>query len=127
MEFNNEKVPRPMNPPAYSEFPPEKTTMQMPSVVISPPLIQTNTPIIVPVVVGRQMGPKPASLSCPSCHAQITTRVERKTTTKTHLFALLLCFLGCWCCVCVPYCMDSCQNADHYCPSCNAYIGSYSN
>lgn len=32
---------------------------------------------------------------------------------------------SCWCCSCIPYCADSFQNADHYCPNCNTYIGTY--
>ncbi|KAL0839411.1 hypothetical protein ABMA28_016136 [Loxostege sticticalis] len=71
------------------------------------------------------VGPKPAQVTCPSCHASIMSRVDHKSTTKTHLIALALCLCLCWCCVCVPYCMDSCQNADHYCPNCNAYLGTY--
>lgn len=66
----------------------------MPSVVVSPPVIQTNTPVVVPVVVAHQMGPKPAQTTCPACHAEVITRVESKATTKTHLFALLFCLLG---------------------------------
>ncbi|CAB3258131.1 unnamed protein product [Arctia plantaginis] len=55
----------------------------------------------------------------------IVTKVERKATTKTHVIALLLCLFLCWPCVCVPYCVNSCQNADHYCPNCNSYLGTY--
>ncbi|CAH1635088.1 unnamed protein product [Spodoptera littoralis] len=69
-----------------------------------------------------QVGPEPSQITCPSCRATIVTRVERKSTTKTHVIALLLCLFLCWPCVCVPYCVDSCQNADHYCPNCNSYL-----
>ncbi|XP_069355545.1 lipopolysaccharide-induced tumor necrosis factor-alpha factor homolog isoform X1 [Maniola hyperantus] len=71
------------------------------------------------------VGPKASSLVCPSCRANVVTRVEHKATTKTHIIALVLCLFLCWPCICIPYCMDSCQNADHYCPSCNAYLGTY--
>ncbi|XP_055378350.1 lipopolysaccharide-induced tumor necrosis factor-alpha factor homolog [Condylostylus longicornis] len=72
------------------------------------------------------VGPNPSRVRCPSCHAEITTNVKHEATTKTHIMALLLCLFLCWPCVCVPYCMDSCQNANHYCPNCNAFIGAYS-
>ncbi|CAB3256668.1 unnamed protein product [Arctia plantaginis] len=74
---------------------------------------------------------------CPTCKSHlvqslkrlqyelIVTKVERKATTKTHVIALLLCLFLCWPCVCVPYCVNSCQNADHYCPNCNSYLGTY--
>ncbi|XP_030766101.1 lipopolysaccharide-induced tumor necrosis factor-alpha factor homolog [Sitophilus oryzae] len=70
-------------------------------------------------------GPNPAHVTCPHCHASVTTSVEKSASTKTHLFAALLCLLGCWPCVCVPYCMDSCLEKKHTCPSCNAFLGSY--
>ncbi|KAJ8724901.1 hypothetical protein PYW07_015859 [Mythimna separata] len=87
---------------------------------------QANPPTVVPVLVNQQMGSKPTPTTCPSCNQEIITRVEYKATTKTHLFAVLLCIVF-WPCVCLPYCIDSCRNADHYCPNCSAYIGSYKN
>ncbi|KAJ8970698.1 hypothetical protein NQ317_000596 [Molorchus minor] len=72
------------------------------------------------------LGPLPASLTCPSCHAQITTNVESESNTRTHLFALILCLVF-FPCVCVPYCIDSCKNQNHYCPHCHAFIGRHEN
>ncbi|CAH2979558.1 unnamed protein product [Chilo suppressalis] len=84
----------------------------------------TATPVVVaPINVVRIMGSAPSSYICKSCNMNIITRTEVKPATKTHLFALLLCVLGLWPCVCVPYCVDSCQSIDHYCPNCSAYIG----
>ncbi|CAH4036462.1 unnamed protein product [Pieris brassicae] len=74
---------------------------------------------IVPV------GPEPSRIVCPSCQATIVTKIDRIATTKTHLIACCLFLFLCWPCTCVPYCMDSCKNADHYCPNCNAYLGTY--
>ncbi|EDS42499.1 conserved hypothetical protein [Culex quinquefasciatus] len=71
------------------------------------------------------VGPDSTTLICPSCRAQIRTRVDHNSTTKTHIIAILLFVFCCWPCVCVPYCMDSCKNADHYCPNCNAFIGTH--
>uniref|UniRef100_A0A2A4JW93 LITAF domain-containing protein n=1 Tax=Heliothis virescens TaxID=7102 RepID=A0A2A4JW93_HELVI len=89
-------------------------------------MYQANVvPAVIPVFVGPKMGPKESPMTCPSCNQQIVTRVEHKATTKTHLFAGLLFILGCWLCCCIPYCVNSCRNADHYCPNCSAYIGSY--
>lgn len=91
-----------------------------------PVIVQPGVAYQVPVVAANQMGPKPAPITCRSCNQQIVTRVELKSSTKTHLFAVLLCLVF-FPCVCLPYCLDSCHNADHYCPNCNAYIGSYTN
>ncbi|KAJ8726872.1 hypothetical protein PYW08_015269 [Mythimna loreyi] len=105
-------------PPPYTEG--EVTTT-------SGVVYQANpAPTVVPVMVAQQMGSKPTATTCPSCNQEIITRVEYKATTKTHLFAVLLCIVF-WPCVCLPYCIDSCRNADHYCSNCDAYIGSYKN
>lgn len=82
-------------------------------------------------------------MMCPQCRASIQTTVKYEPSTKTHLFAGLLCLMGCWggCCL-IPYCVDSCQAAEHSCksflslfrwrflswmqfsgPSCGVYLG----
>ncbi|KAH9641582.1 hypothetical protein HF086_017106 [Spodoptera exigua] len=73
------------------------------------------------------VGPKPCPVICPSCKATIITKVDKKATVKTHLMAFLLCSFACgiFGCSCLPYCMDSCRNADHYCPNCQSYLGTY--
>lgn len=37
------------------------------------------------------VGPNPSRITCPSCHAQVTTRMNYEATTRTHLMALFLC------------------------------------
>ncbi|KAJ8726876.1 hypothetical protein PYW08_015273 [Mythimna loreyi] len=121
--------PPPPSAPTQGVYPhlPQQPMQPPPQPMQPPPaqgVVYPPGPGYVPVVMTPIMGPKPASITCASCNQQIVTRVELKASTKTHLFALLLCFVF-WPCVCLPYCIDSCQNADHYCPNCNAYIGSY--
>ncbi|XP_028171761.1 lipopolysaccharide-induced tumor necrosis factor-alpha factor homolog [Ostrinia furnacalis] len=109
-------------PPPQGAYPPPQGSYP------PPPMVTTTTvyPGTVTVVsTVTPMGSKPSAAVCKSCNMEITTVVKHKSTTKTHLFALLLCVFGLWPCVCIPYCMDSCQNADHYCPNCQAYLGSY--
>ncbi|GJQ79519.1 hypothetical protein Trydic_g16368 [Trypoxylus dichotomus] len=81
------------------------------------------------VVIGQPVnyGPSGQQTTCPHCHNQIRTEVRAETSRKTHIVAILLCVFLCWPCVCVPYCMDSCKNKNHYCPSCSAYLGTYTN
>jgi lipopolysaccharide-induced tumor necrosis factor-alpha factor len=71
-------------------------------------------------------GPRPAQLSCPHCHQQIQTRVEYASGLLAWLICggcvLFGCVLGC--CL-IPFCVDDCKDAEHYCPSCRAYLGSY--
>ncbi|XP_055917055.1 lipopolysaccharide-induced tumor necrosis factor-alpha factor homolog isoform X3 [Eupeodes corollae] len=100
-----------------------------------PQQLQQQQPQQQPVVFVNQMptpsvpfsavGPNSARITCPSCRADIKTRIKHKATSNTHCWAVLLCCCLCWPCVCLPYCMDSCQNANHYCPNCNAFIGTY--
>jgi len=88
-----------------------------------PPIVNEQ---VVSVIMAPQVGPDPQMITCPSCRSSVITRIEYEPTTKTHIMAGLLCVFCCWCCVCVPYCVDSCKNGNHYCPSCGAYIGTYS-
>ncbi|GLV45877.1 uncharacterized protein CBL_11674 [Carabus blaptoides fortunei] len=80
----------------------------------------TNPTIIVPgVPVGRES----QRLSCPACHAQITTITKSVTVAKTHIAALILFICLCWPCIPIPYCTKCCKNIEHYCPNCQALIG----
>lgn len=72
------------------------------------------------------LGPNEVYLTCPHCHVQKLTRIEAEPSAKTHLMAALLCVLGFWCCACMPYCIESCMNINHFCGNCNKFIGSYS-
>ncbi|XP_013108759.1 lipopolysaccharide-induced tumor necrosis factor-alpha factor homolog [Stomoxys calcitrans] len=100
--------PQPYNPPPH----------QQPTVII-----QTTTTRPNLVAIGNQ----PTRMQCPSCHADIVTTVKHSANSRTHCWAFVLCLFICWPCMCVPYCMDSCQTANHSCPNCNAYIGAYDN
>ncbi|XP_043465220.1 lipopolysaccharide-induced tumor necrosis factor-alpha factor homolog isoform X1 [Leptopilina heterotoma] len=104
-------------PPGFAP-PPSYTDVNM------PPPLQPNV-----VIMGAPpvFGPNSQPMTCPHCHANISTRVESESSTKTHLFALLLCIIGCWPCAPCPYCMESCLNQKHFCPSCNAYLGQHEN
>ncbi|XP_040171756.1 lipopolysaccharide-induced tumor necrosis factor-alpha factor homolog [Anopheles arabiensis] len=85
-----------------------------------PPSLQTTV-----IVTSPNVGPDPTTIICPSCRATVVTRLEYETTTKTHLCAGLLCLFLCWPCAFVPYCSTSCRDANHYCPNCGSFIGTY--
>ncbi|KAM8711265.1 hypothetical protein ACLKA7_000411 [Drosophila subpalustris] len=105
-------MPQPQpQPQPYGQAPPQHT------VIIQTTTTSNLTPI----------GSGPTRIRCPSCHAEVVTTVKSTPSGRTHCWALILCLFICWPCVCLPYCMDSCQNADHYCPSCSAYIGTFEN
>ncbi|XP_011705483.1 PREDICTED: lipopolysaccharide-induced tumor necrosis factor-alpha factor homolog [Wasmannia auropunctata] len=77
----------------------------------------------VHVVTGVAFNVESQHMTCPHCHANISTRVEPEANMKTHLMAGLLCLFGCWCCAPCPYCMDSCRAHKHYCPACGSFLG----
>ncbi|KAK9509468.1 hypothetical protein O3M35_006779 [Rhynocoris fuscipes] len=115
MEYRKENPPpygaAPYGPAPYGPAPPQGP----------PPMMGAPPPS---VVYPMTFGPDSQTLVCPSCHTNINSSVRKESTTKTHLFALLLCII---CCplVCLPYCIDSCQASNHYCPKCGAYLGTY--
>ncbi|XP_065367906.1 lipopolysaccharide-induced tumor necrosis factor-alpha factor homolog [Calliphora vicina] len=85
-----------------------------------------------PVVIIQQqpmlaLGPEPVYLTCPACNIQKLTRIEYEPSSRTHLMAALLCLVGLWCCVCLPYCAGSCMNTHHYCGNCGKFLGTYGN
>uniref|UniRef100_A0A161MIM9 Lipopolysaccharide-induced tumor necrosis factor-alpha factor-like protein n=1 Tax=Triatoma infestans TaxID=30076 RepID=A0A161MIM9_TRIIF len=76
------------------------------------------------MLVVPALGPHSQHVICPACHTDVYTEVDKEITTKTHMFAVLLCFV---CCPlsCLPYCLDTCKASSHYCPNCGAYLGTY--
>ncbi|XP_033223208.1 lipopolysaccharide-induced tumor necrosis factor-alpha factor homolog [Belonocnema kinseyi] len=111
-------------PPGFAP-PPSSGFAPPPSYADANPPLQPNV-----VIIGTRVnafGPSSQPMTCPYCHASISTRVESDPSTKTHLFALMLCLIGCWPCAPCPYCMDTCLAQKHFCPSCNAYLGQHEN
>ncbi|KAJ8726874.1 hypothetical protein PYW08_015271 [Mythimna loreyi] len=122
-------------PPPYTAEPPAPVIVTTHTSHTYPPqpapvpgvVYQAGTAVIPTVVTHQPMtGTQPTPITCKSCNELIVSRVELKTSTKAHLFALMFCCLF-WPLAWLPYCIDSCHDADHYCPNCNAYIGSYKN
>ncbi|CAH0717320.1 unnamed protein product, partial [Brenthis ino] len=137
MKDSSSFVPPRSDPPPYSGPPgqnfsphPGYVTMTQPQmsgvhVVTHPPTI-IQGPTIVPVVMGNPLGSDPSRAYCRSCNMHVITNIRRTPSMRTHLLAAFLCALALWPCACIPYCVDSCNNADHYCTNCNAYLGSHS-
>ncbi|XP_049306914.1 lipopolysaccharide-induced tumor necrosis factor-alpha factor [Bactrocera dorsalis] len=91
----------------------------------------TTQPMVQqPVVIIQQqailpLGPEPTFITCPGCHVTKLTRIGYEPNARTHLMAAILCIVGLWCCVCLPYCAESCMSTNHYCGNCNKYLGTY--
>ncbi|XP_049865429.1 lipopolysaccharide-induced tumor necrosis factor-alpha factor homolog [Pectinophora gossypiella] len=114
-QLSGEKVVYHPPPPPYDSQPPPTPGPQVVQATVVPAVI----------IAGPQVGSSPTHYTCRSCNAQVITRIEFKPSMRTHLMAFLLCLFGCWPCVCVPYCVESCNNVDHYCPNCGSFVGSY--
>ncbi|KAK9718510.1 LITAF-like zinc ribbon domain [Popillia japonica] len=113
---------KPPHPPTYEEA--CSSQLQSPTVVEGTSSHAGRAPTVVlgPTI---QFGPTTQSVICPHCQCQVLTKVEAETTTRTHLIAILLFACLCWLCACLPYCMDSCKNKNHYCPNCGAFLGAH--
>ncbi|KAF7267720.1 lipopolysaccharide-induced tumor necrosis factor-alpha factor homolog isoform X2 [Rhynchophorus ferrugineus] len=142
--LNSEMCPSYLPPPSQEmcdtiAYPPPDLGMYIPRAYPSPsappslpqpvhqhvemPTQQTKQLVIITLPESPAIyGPSPISTRCPRCRNLITTAVRTKPTIKTHLFALLLCALGCWLCCFFPYCIDSCQSKKHFCTICKAYL-----
>ncbi|XP_073976034.1 lipopolysaccharide-induced tumor necrosis factor-alpha factor homolog isoform X2 [Rhodnius prolixus] len=72
------------------------------------------------------VGPKSLKTTCPSCQKSIATRTNTKNKLIKYVCCLLL--LGsivCSLCACLPFCMCPSTKVEHFCPACNAYLGTY--
>ncbi|CAO1361968.1 unnamed protein product [Diamesa tonsa] len=117
-QFSDNAFAQQQPPPSYSQhYPQQQQQLQQ-----QPQVVHTTIVLQNPVV-----GPDSTMVTCPSCRATVTTTVVHEAGSKTHWMALSLCLIGCWPCCLIPYCTDSCLNANHTCPNCNAFVGSFKN
>ena len=85
--------------------------------------VQTVVQVVqIPV---PELGPRPATLPCPSCQQVVTTRTSSSPGLMAWTLSAVLCLTGLWPCFFAPFCVDSLQKVKHYCPSCNVVVGKY--
>ncbi|KAJ1373296.1 hypothetical protein KIN20_035657 [Parelaphostrongylus tenuis] len=84
--------------------------------------IYTGNPIVVTTIAFNE---NPMSMVCPHCHHQIVSRISPKSGLLTWVLCGGLALFGCWCCCCIPFCVDSCQDTEHHCPNCGKLLGTY--
>ena len=112
----------PHPPPGY--VPPNQVPVPQQAPVIYPlsaPAPAPSTIIITNVPLGRDR----CYMNCPKCCARVLTETTEKNHRMAHIWCCLLMCLGCPCCSCLPYCMDSCKVVRHKCPNCKAKLGSF--
>jgi lipopolysaccharide-induced tumor necrosis factor-alpha factor len=61
---------------------------------------------------------------CYHCNQNIMTRTEPESGLLTWLMCGgIACFGGFFGCCLIPFCIDSCKDVNHFCPSCGAMLG----
>ncbi|CAH8575370.1 unnamed protein product [Schistosoma turkestanicum] len=105
--------------PENEGFPKPSLTHTPEPVVVEQPCPKVSDVTFIP-------GPDPAKIRCPFCGEEITTRTVYKPGLLTWVGCFGIFFVGgiLGCCL-IPFCCDSCKDADHYCPVCNHYLGLY--
>uniref|UniRef100_A0A1I8IXZ4 LITAF domain-containing protein n=1 Tax=Macrostomum lignano TaxID=282301 RepID=A0A1I8IXZ4_9PLAT len=117
MSQPGEPVVQQQPPPAYPMPPPQQGGYPPPPQGYPPgPGGYPGVVTVPPPVVFREL---PVTMTCPHCHASISTQVTMDTGLLPWLICGGLCLFGCWlgCCL-IPFCMDGVKDAIHTCPQC---------
>ncbi|XP_077380349.1 lipopolysaccharide-induced tumor necrosis factor-alpha factor homolog isoform X2 [Festucalex cinctus] len=96
-------------------------TKSPPEVFASPAV--TPVPTFVVSFDGGDLRRSPAVTSCPSCRAQVTTRVRYRAGTYAWTMCVLfvLCGLVLGCCL-LPFLVNHFKDAHHCCPRCHRLL-----
>jgi lipopolysaccharide-induced tumor necrosis factor-alpha factor len=80
---------------------------------------------VVTVVQAPRYGKSPMTMTCPHCSSQIQTSTKSEAGPLAWIIGGVLCFMGLWCCACIPCCIDDLNRVEHRCPNCNAFLGAF--
>lgn len=80
----------------------------------------------VVVNVTSSLGSHSQRFVCPSCHQDMVTKTTPTAGLLTWILSGACLVFGCWlgCCL-IPCCIRECQDIEHRCSNCKAYIGTY--
>ncbi|KAF7634999.1 LITAF domain-containing protein [Meloidogyne graminicola] len=67
--------------------------------------------------VAQLFGPDPQQAYCPTCRQRTITEVKHVSGLYTWIIFI--------CCICVPFCVDSFKDCQHFCVQCHNYIGTH--
>lgn len=80
-----------------------------------PPVDPNLTPL-------EKLYDEPRLIGCPFCHKNAMTRVKKVSTGSTSMAALGFCLFGGICCAFLPFCMEMCHDAHHFCSNCGQKV-----
>uniref|UniRef100_A0A4W5KJC9 LITAF domain-containing protein n=1 Tax=Hucho hucho TaxID=62062 RepID=A0A4W5KJC9_9TELE len=101
-------------------------------VIMSPNLVSFSLSLVTHVIMYPNLVIMTPSLMevggstlCPHCQQTVVTKTETNPGLLTWLICGGLFIVGCWPCCAIPFCVDSCKDVDHSCPTCNKIIYVY--
>merc|ERR1712106_731609 len=108
-EAPDQQVPGADYPPSYAAT--MSGQVDAPPGSYPPQAMQQQPQVITQVqyVSAPSYGRNPATLVCPQCQKNITTRTSSELSTTAWIIGLVLCVIGCVPCCIIPCCMDSMQ------------------
>lgn len=79
----------------------------------------------IQIVMSVELGPHPLPMQCPHCRVHIVSSTQTRAGLLAWLVCGILALIGCWPCCILPFCVPKCQDVHHFCPNCNAFLGTY--
>ncbi|KAK5914207.1 hypothetical protein CgunFtcFv8_008663 [Champsocephalus gunnari] len=87
-----------------------------------PPMHQGVTHIIIGNTHLRDV---PGQTVCPHCQQSVITMIEHTAGMRAWTLCMLFFIFGCIPCCFIPFCIDSCNDVEHRCSSCQRVIYVY--
>ncbi|KAM4603786.1 lipopolysaccharide-induced tumor necrosis factor-alpha factor homolog isoform 1-T1 [Polymixia lowei] len=105
-------------------YPPQPGFLSAPQPVVFQQGTPLNTQHVTQVVVVQQQKPTDVSgqMTCQHCQTAVVTQASHKNGLLTWLICGTLGLFLCWPCCFIPFCVDSCKDVEHRCPTCNNVI-----
>ena len=82
-------------------------------------------PVTVVQIATETLNKSSVKVRCNNCSQEQFTRVESKVSSGGMMWAILCCCFGSPLLSFFVLCLDGFREFTHYCPSCNAWVGTY--